>query len=260
MIVTSFHQEGYHQYGKKFIEGFLEKWPDEELTVYYEKGIPSSCPKDPRITYRDLYVYNDFKEFEKHLLASDPVFRGVVAHPQDTQKTLYNFRFDANRFFRKVYAITEAYDTAKAVGNDFPYLIWLDADILFDKDPLPVDFAQTILPEDYAIAHLNREWLYTEAGGMIFNMRHPIMELFMVLYRSTYLNGAFRYLGELHDCYVLDLIIRQLGMPTVNLTVQEKSDHPFEESIFGKYMTHLKGPERKKKGALLETDPQRKSA
>jgi hypothetical protein len=94
----------------------------------------------------------------------------------------------------------------------------------------------------------------------VFNLEHDIMEMFMVMYRSAYFNGAFRYLGEMHDCYVLDFLIRLLNVPTRNLTVNEKSDHPFQESVLGQYMTHLKGPDRKKTGALLETDPKGQAA
>ena len=86
------------------------------------------------------------------------------------------------------------------------------------------------------------------------------MEMFMTLDKATYFNGSFRYLGEMHDCYVIDFIARLINLPSVNLTVNEQSDHPFQESVLGKYMTHLKGPDRKEKGGLLNSDPQRKTA
>ena len=249
MIVTSFHQEGYHQYGKTFIEGFIENWKDETLIVYFEKGIPSNCPKNLRVAYINLYDADDFCKFEELLQKSDPVFRGIMSDPHNPEQQLYNFRFDVNRFFRKVYAVTDAYMNHCKDER----LAWLDADIIFTQT-LPANFLEKVLPAEYGIAHLNREWLYTEAGFVAFNTRHDIMELFMILYKGVYFNGAFRYLGELHDCYVLDFVMRQIAMPSVNLSINEKSNHPFQESVLGGYMTHLKGPERKENGGLLETD------
>jgi len=255
MIVTSFSQKGYHEYGKRFIETFLEHWRDEKLVVYFERGVPSTKPEDPRVEYINLYSFEDFVAFEQIIGASHPIFSGWMRHPQK-DKPIYNFRFDVNRFYRKVYAITDAYINRK--GNE-QRIAWVDADVSFHKD-VPTDFLSQLLPEDKAFAHLNREWLYTEAGFMVFNVGHPLMELFMLLYKSTYFNGAFRYLGEMHDCYVIDLVSRQLDIPRVSLTVNEKSDHPFQESVLGEYMVHLKGPVRKQQGQLLDTDPIRKIA
>lgn len=256
MIVTSFSQKGFHQYGKDFIETFLQNWKDETLLVYYERGIPSDAPQDERVTYVNLYRFDDFVKFEQLILASHPVFRGICNHPKSDQP-LYNFRFDVNRFFRKVYAITDAYFNHRHDDDDF--IAWIDADVRFEKE-IPADFLKSLIPDDKAIAHINREWLYTEAGFMLFRTDHALMEMFMVLYKAAYFNGSFRYLAEMHDCYVFDFITRLIEIPRHSLAKNEHSDHPFQECELGEYMTHLKGPDRKRTGALLETDPKRQIA
>lgn len=246
MIVTSFSQKGYHEYGKRFITTFLEHWPDEKLTVYYETGIPRSRPQDKRVSYVNLKQYTDFNNFENLMKSSDPLYQGHMRTPDD--KVAYNFRFDANKFFRKVFCIAHASRQSKEK------ITWIDADVEFIED-IPEGFINSLLPDDQYLAHLGREWMYTEAGFMIFNCGHEAHNYFMPLYLNFYFTGAFKYLGEFHDCYVLDCLRKLLDVPCVNLNPNEKSNHPFQESEMGKYMQHYKGPERKEKGGLLETDP-----
>jgi len=241
MIITSFSQKGYHDYGKRFIESFLEHWKDETLRVYFERGLPTSAPSDARVEYVDLYQFGDFTEFENVLTKSDPLFSGIMRAPNG--EDVYNFRFDVQRFFRKAYCIYHALtqpDVAERVA-------WVDADVYLHND-MPEGFLKTLVPDNVYIAHLQREWSYTESGFLGFNPSHAINRTFMELYMSTYFNGAFRLLGEWHDCYVLDYIIKLLDAPRVNMTTNEKSNHPFNDSILGRFMDHMKGPERKQQG------------
>ena len=254
MIITSFSQKGYHQYGKNFILEFLENWPDEELTVYYERGYPSSAPQDERLTWVNLYDFKDFKRFEDRLNSSDPLFGGVMHIKQEdaTRKPVYNFRFDARRFYRKVWCM-EHMSRQEGVEK----FAWVDADVQF-VDKAPENFLENLFTLDdptkeLYIVHLNREWLYSETGFIAFRTDTEIMSLFFAMAKNTYLSGAFRYLGEWHDCYVLDLVMRQLDVPRGSLVQDEKSDHVFNDSMIGQFMIHNKGPERKK---AAQDDPE----
>jgi len=253
MIITSFSQKGYHEYGKRFIEGFLKHWKDQTLTVYYEHGIPSAAPKDDRIIYKDLYSFDDFKQIEAVLNNSDPIYSGKHINPQNPQQQVYNFRYDANRFYRKVFAICDACHSQNGI------VAWVDADVVFKAD-IPPNFLQGIFavkegePEFY-MAVLERKWLYSENGFVGFNTNHPANNFFMPLWYNTYAEGAFKYLGEFHDCYSMDFIRTAMAIPYKNLNPNEQSNHPFQESILGEYMEHLKGPERKAQGGLLDKDP-----
>lgn len=85
---------------------------------------------------------------------------------------------------------------------------------------------------------------------MVFHITPAIFD-FMRLYRNTYTTGAFRYLGEWHDCYVFDFARLASGLPTNNLAdglTVEQLNHPFVYAEIGKYADHLKGPERKEVG------------
>jgi hypothetical protein len=247
MLITSFSQEGYHKYGKRFIETTLKHWKDETLRVYYENGIPSSAPRDERLEYVNLYDHQQFRAFEDALAKSDPIFAGIMRTPDNEQA--YNFRFDAMRFYRKAFCIYHA-----TTAEDAPDRVaWLDADSYAFAD-VPSNFLRAVLPESCYIAHLQREWLYTESGFVVFNTHHPVNKQFMRMYIDTYFNGAFKLLGEWHDCYVLDFAIKVLNVERVNLTKDERSDHPFNDSVIGEYYDHLKGPVRKEQGKSHENE------
>lgn len=245
MLITSFSQKGYHEYGKRFIETTLQHWKDETLRVYFEHGIPTSAPRDDRVQYVDLYQLQGFSTFEDALRGSDPIFAGIMAAPDGKQ--VYNFRFDAMRFYRKAFCIHHA---CTEIGAD-ARVAWLDADSYAFED-IPQGFLRMLLPDNTYIAHLQREWLYTESGFVVFNTHHEDNAEFMKLYMNTYFNGAFKLLGEWHDCYVLDLCIKLLNVTRVNMTKDEQAPHPFNDSLIGKYYDHMKGPERKKQGKSHE--------
>ncbi len=249
MIVTSFSQKGYHLYGKKFIETFLEHTNDHKLTIFYENSTPSNRPDDDRLIYENLVSYDEFVEFCKTIQNSDPLFRGLVRNLEDknAKDPIYNFRFDAFRFFRKVFSIK----TADQMTDD-PHLIWIDADVYFHSN-LPDDFFETVLDGKY-LAYLGRPGIFSECGFMAFNRSYEVHKQFMRLYWDAYSTGAFRMLGQWHDCYVFDFIRELLNVPSNNLAKGHSSDHPFVDSVLGKYMDHLKGPDRKEMGRSPELE------
>lgn len=241
MIVTSFSQRGYHEYGRRFIESFLKHCSDQDLYVYYERKLPKNRPENSRVHYINLYDFKDFVHLTKIFKTSDPLFSGLM-RGKDSKK-VYNFRYDANRFFRKVCAIT-----MHAFDHPPHTFAWCDADVIFHED-LPLDFLKTLMPnEKDFIAALLRPHSYTETGFIVFDTSHPLSDEFMRNYWRTYSNGAFKYLGEWHDCYVFDFICAMMEVPILDLTEGKETDHPFIHSVLGKYMDHMKGPERKKAG------------
>jgi len=240
MIITSFSQKGYHEYGKTFIESFLQHWKDEELTVYYERKLPRNHPTDDRLHYVNLHDFKDFLHFERMMKDSDPLFHGTLNGKQP-KETVYNFRYDANRFFRKVFAITHYAQSQYA-----QFFAWLDADVIVHSD-VPENYLQTLLPEESFVAFLNRPSLYTETGFLLFDIYHDKATEFFDMYWNLYATGAFKYLGEYHDCYVFDFVRTLLEVPEHALNAKE-TDHPFINSDLGKYMDHMKGPERKQAG------------
>lgn len=241
MIVTSFGQKGYHTYGKRFIESFLKHWPEEEhLTVYYERALPSKCPQSDRLHYINLFEYEDFLMFMDVLNRSDPLYSGMMKKgPEGGQS--YNFRYDAHKFFRKVYAMCDA-----GLNCQDTFLTWIDADVETHSD-VPKDFIKDMYEQGDGnyIVHLDRDWSYSETGFVAFNTQHDMNESFMKLFLAAYFNGSFKYLGEFHDCYVFDFIRKLINVPCKSITEDAADRYLFDSSVLGKYMRHDKGPERK---------------
>ncbi len=251
MIVTSFSQKGYHEYGKRFINSFIENFSDENLIVFYEHGIPSNAPKSDKIKYVDLFSYPQFAKFQNSIKNSNGIFRGNVKTNNPEKPVLYSFRLDASRFFCKVFALYTA-STEFEDFNENGLITWLDADT-FSFNKIPENFFGSIVNENY-LAYLGRPGIYSECGFMTFNTGDSQHIEFMNMYLRTYLSGAFPYLGEWTDCYVFDFTRTFLQVSAVNIAKGINSSHPFIHTILGKYMDHLKGPQRKELGCSPEME------
>lgn len=238
MVITSFGRKGYDEYGLEFIQTFLEH-TDHFLTVYHE-GIPADAPQDPRICYIDMTQENHFLGFARKLYDADPIYSGAILN--NGRKT-YNYRFDAFKFFRKVWALKH-YDENR---TDDDLIVWLDADITFTRN-MPHDLFSGLLKDAY-VAYIGRGGgLHSECGAMIFNPAHTEHHTFYELYWRIYETGAFRMLDEFNDCYVFDFARELLQPPEVNLGRGCDPVHPFIFTRLGLYMDHKKGPERKQMG------------
>jgi len=248
MIITSFSAQGYEEYGKRFIDGFLKNWQDESLTVYVEgQQTALSIAQDYQsVAVVDLLRDKQFIKYAALLKASDPMYCGQMRNPQTGEPT-YNFRYDANKFFRKVYAVTQYNDKHLEAVDPFA---WLDADIVFHRK-IPQNFLKDLLA-GHAMAILGRTNMYSETGFVAWDPSADTHRRFMQLYRNIYLSGAFRLLTEWHDCQVMDFARIALEIDARNLAKGCDPNHPFVYSVLGTYMDHLKGPERKELGRSPE--------
>ncbi len=234
MIVTSFGPEGFGQYGKQFIETFLRFRGVHELIVYHEGPLPEEAPQAPGVSYIDMEEFPEFQDLGNQLNASDPLFKGLMQSPKTEGETVYNFRFDAFKFFRKVLAMNHYNRSAPQE----PFA-WIDADVVFHKE-LPEDFFQDLLAGKY-VAYLGRPGLYTETGFLAFDPTYEGHEEFFNLYWKTYSSGAFRYFSEWHDCWVFDFVRSLLKPPGRNIAKGCDPMNPMCYSVLGPYMDHKKG-------------------
>ena len=247
MIITSFSRAGYDEYGREFLTTFLEHWPEQQCTVYHE-GLPPDAPQDERLHYVDMTKQESFLAFAWELKEADPLYSGAM---QRKDQKVYNYRFDAFKFFRKVWALKH-YAETRATDDLFA---WLDADIVF-KRGIPDGFLRKLLkPGDY-IAYIGRgSGMHSECGAMVFDPTSEHHETFFELYWRVYETGAFRYLVEWHDCMVLDFVHDLTRVPSTDLGKGCDPVHPFVFTKLGLYMDHKKGPERKAMGGSPESLP-----
>ena len=116
--VTSFSKEGYEQYGKRFLETYLE-FVGKPLEVYTEGGFTPDIGHE-LITYRALEEAPGFPEYLQ--MASFPAAQGQIWGEG------YNYNFDTFKFCRKSFAQIDS------AARDGGLLYWLDADIEFSAD------------------------------------------------------------------------------------------------------------------------------
>ena len=176
-VITSFGPEGYREYGKKFLETYLE-FCDLPLTVYVEEdGLYPAGPE-----YRDFWsIPNSF-------------FVGSVEPSK-------SWMHDVNKFCRKSFVQIDALRTF------FEPVIWLDADIEFHA---PASF-----PEPTGIQYMGRKDFHPCTSFVGFGMTDRAK--FTDAYEDVYLSGGVFDLPEWHDAYVFDHIRKKTKVHSVDI-------------------------------------------
>lgn len=242
-VITSFTEKGFNQYGSKFLESFALHWPkDVNLVVYYEGD-------NIRPGWHYIDEVDGYQEW-MNAISSFPMMRG------DLGDGSYEIQLDAGmarKSFMQVHA-------ARQYGGK---VFWIDADVFTHSD-VPRGFLDSVLPDDKFCCFLGREgWTfpdYTESGFLGFNANHPMAESFFGAYLAVFKSGLIFRLNGWHDCYGFDAARRGFKGPGiedafVNLSKHLKVDstnHPFVNSILGKYMDHRKGNRKSSRTASEE--------
>lgn len=254
-VVTTFHKNGYDQYGKRMIQTFLKNWPAEvKLYVYTENcEVEESAPN---LIIRDLHLSSPeivkFKEKWKNVpkangdVSTDP----IRSKRKDAGK---GFKWNAIRFAHKVYAI---FDCARSTDSDI--LFWMDADTVCHS-PINIETLKKFCPPTIDLGFLGREGKYTECGLYSMNLRSSNVQAFLKEFQKMYddaENGIFT-LEEWHDSFVFDAVrIKFRGLLTENnwsAGLIKGEGHPLINSEWGAYLDHLKG-DRKISGRSKEKD------
>lgn len=262
-VVTTFHQEGYHKYGKRMIETFIKNWPKEvKLYVYTENCQISESA--PNLVVRDLHNSSPelvkFKEIWKNVpkangdVSNDPV-RG---RRKDAGK---GFKWHAIRFAHKVYSI---FACAKECNTDI--LIWMDADTICHS-PITLDSLKKMIPGAKDLCFLGRKGKYSECGLYSLNLKSEQTQMFLIEFQRVYdqaESGIF-LLDEWHDSFVFDSVrqrfpyLQQLDWAAHLHDLRPRpgnstgEGHPLINSEWGAWLDHLKG-ERKELGRSKRED------
>lgn len=236
-VVTSFSQKGHLQYGQRFINTFLEHWPESvELHVFTEG--PQKYPT-PGVAWHDL-----------HLDPAHQAFCERYSGPQFNSPTDFNMM--SVKFAHKVFAVTSP---ELPVGG---WRIWIDADVETTRKVTPEHLA-ALAPPDKLLTFLGRTgWMrpgqpmYTECGFVGYNTDDLRVCAMLHDMRAIYTTGKLFTLGlhNWHDSYVFDHVRTHLGFPpgcVNNLSVHlpPGTFHPWASTVLGEIMVHHKGPKRK---------------
>jgi hypothetical protein len=239
-VVTSCSLKGWQEYGKRFIETFCQHWPSEvDLYVVSEDKLPTiGREKHYPLPYRA----NNF------LLRNDnPRAKGLVQLDGDAGwkpkkvREGYNFRYDAYRFSKKVFAIEKISHVVNLKGK----LFWIDADVVtFEK--VRMNFLHDLLPDKAALSCLQRGTYHSECGFVGYNLDRDECVRFIHSFAELYFSGNVFTLQEWHDSWIFDYLRKRLNVTTFSIEHKSRS-HPFVNSVLGTVMDHLKG-ERKTTG------------
>ena len=232
--------KGFQVYGERFIKTFLDNW-DIDLWVYMEGlvGVRDRLPDGPK--YRDMDELDNIQwggEQSKFLdLYDTPKANGIVSRNGKPTKV---YTFDAIKFSRKVFAITDPW-------GPYGWRIWLDADVeTFSK--VDRNTLRKFCPQERAISYIgrdHRDWHHSECGFVGYNMNLPETRAFLERFRWYYTSGMVFSLLEWHDSYVFDKVMAEFYHHTPlfhNLAQGIRGMHPWPDTVLGKYMTHSKGP------------------
>lgn len=208
MIITSWSEKGYKEYGHRF-----------------EKTCPETFVA---VTDEHLEADPEYLSFMKRY-AADPAANGIV----DGQK---NYRFDAVKFAKKVFALTSV--------QDDEWLIWIDGDVEFTGPLDPV--LKEVLRGD--IAYLGRkDWDHSECGFVAYRVSNPRVREFLAEFRRMYSSGDVFKEREWHDSWIFDVLRGRFDLDYFNISEGVPGNHVWPETVLAKAMVHNKGPELKAK-------------
>lgn len=236
-VVTTNGNKGYPVYGHRFVEGW-KNWPESAELWWYVEDY--EIPEMPRTTAVPLTKVHDLQNLKSRYSRYRPI----------------SWQWDVSRFANKVFAAYDALYAYSGIG------VWLDNDCV-TFNPIPEGYIESLLEPDEYIGIFRRVGMHTETGFWVMNCSHEQHHAFLEAWIDWYNSNRFKDLPEWHDCWTLDMTLRQFekaGLIKVkNLTVKgDKSMHPICNAPLGAYIDHTKG-QRKITGISPE-NPHRTAA
>jgi hypothetical protein len=227
-VVTSCSISGWSAYGQQCVQTFLEYWPQKEVKLHLvsEDILPSPPPS---VWFHDLL--SDFD-------AADFLCRHQDNERAHGQNSIYDLRFDAVKFCKKVFAthtIARIFKTGR--------LFWMDADCV-TRAPVPLELLMRLPPEDCAVAYFARGY-YSECGFIGYNLDHPATHPFIAEMARVYASDEVFKEREWHDSWVWDRVRERMKVPAHAIPYRRPTNHPLVHSELGQYMDHRKGKRKK---------------
>jgi hypothetical protein len=218
IAVTSFNPDT-QKYGLRCIET-LKKFFPGKIVAYVDTPLEFEG-----VEVRDFYSIPGVRSYLER----------IARHPgaDGTGPNGYDYRYDASKFCRKVFA-------QEAVFDEDQYVYWFDADCIV-LQAIPEGFLKELVIRPLAYLGRKGEQAYTETGWLGFNTKHEEFQAFRQKYLSYFTSGRiFSQLKGWHDCIAFDYA-RQ-GINGNNLTPNAHGvQQVVGDSKLAKYLVHLKG-------------------
>lgn len=237
VVVTSFTPTGYDEYAKNFLLTHERWWCKESIKlVLYTHNQKVDGHK--RV---DLPSTEPAKSFlDRH--KNNKTIQGLVELPGWTatdKKLGYSFRYDAYKFARKVFALAHC---ARSLPKNTK-LFWIDADVITHK-PVDASLFHRCLPDDVSMCCLQNIGDLTEVSFVGYNLYKSEARDFLAEFEGIYSQDRFTGYPYWDDGHIFDYMVAHRRP---NLKFLGYKAHPFEASILGNYMEHLRGGSKMEK-------------
>ena len=266
-VITTFKPGDWDRYAKRMVESVLDRWPNADITVYYQGQRPG--PLD--VTYIDIDQANPNLHMFREKYKNDPVAMGkldeipggVRRSPKlategglDAKKESY--LWNAVKFSYKVSCVTHAVKTY----TNYDYVIWLDDDTYTFRN-IPINFIESLCPNDTLVTYLDRENnrgsnKYPECGLVCYNIKHSMVQNFINDWEKLYTSADVFQLLEWHDSYVFWHLTKEYRekysakVHAIGYSAGVKGHHVFVNSELGKYIDHFKGDRKNAKSSKAD--------
>lgn len=228
--MTSMHQPYYDHIGKHMISSWQKYWPEDvDLYLYAEKMDYTTDDERIKIIDWDSVCFNDWEEFAKKT---------------DDGR--------AHRFGKKGWASLHGWKNI-----DAKYIIWLDADMLFQK-AITEDVLDKSINDDYLVGLFDTDYQRTEpvrrfwsaeSGYVIVNKTHKSFSEFVNRYEEIYrLDKKPDGIVNWWDNETLMLAAKDFIDAVHDLSQYRstsKTQTPLNKCWLGEYMSHFKGKSKK---------------
>lgn len=257
-VVTTFHKEGYEKYGKRMMETLAKHLPEEvSLTAYYEN---MEAPVHDRWNCIDFNKLCG-ERYEAFKKLAQPYEHSVLVEGKDPRgggqiTPGSRYLFEATRFSHKYFAVDHFWNM-----DDSRYVVWIDADVIADKDVPMSFFTEKLVKEGTYWSRIGRDKAvkirYPECGFMLWDTQSPHHERYKQLMSWMYDQGACFQMEEWHDSFLWWMAERYINDESKQSISHDIGDgsgrHPFVRGILGEYFDHLKG-NRKDQGFSPERE------
>lgn len=234
-VVTTFPNWATEVYGKKFIESFCKHFPDD---VFLFLALDPDEKQRETISAIEPILQDRLKAGTCLTACNFTKEQIEFLKRNHSEKSVKDYRFDYKRFSYKVFALCKALEEAREEKLD--YLIWMDADIVINKDVTHEDILRWMPAGEQAVSYLGRkDWDHSECGFIGFDLsdRNAVLVLDRIL--QMYCTDEVLTLEQWHDSFVFDTIWKE--MPKKNLSEGVDGRDVFDRSLLGTHMTHNKG-------------------
>jgi hypothetical protein len=198
-FITTFSERGYNDYGKRWIDTFLENTSDVNAAIFTEFDLPSP---DARVTVLNFDKF--IPEHKSWLAEFNTAYTNAT---RDEYQRQFAIRFSYKAFVM-MYAIEHM------VG----YVVWLDGDCVFKPNSYS-KFARLILENNFIAIQVdkirdNDIWKsedHAESGIVVFDLDHPDRQAFLESFKYHYDAVRMAAMIQPYDGFVIMRLCKNIN-------------------------------------------------